>query len=129
MYSGLLNHCLREATSALRQNKLACRIWQAKGDNIIKHSTFMDDINYCMGKLFLHWLIHFHMGKTMFAWANSLLHGQLHYCIGKSIIAWANLYCMGKFIEHGQSILYGLNYFAYATKDSFQNSSVPISCA
>ena len=25
MYSGLLNHCLREATSALRQNKLACR--------------------------------------------------------------------------------------------------------
>ena len=25
MYSGLLTHCLREATSALRQNKLACR--------------------------------------------------------------------------------------------------------
>ena len=25
MYSGLLNHCLRDATSALRQNKLACR--------------------------------------------------------------------------------------------------------
>ena len=25
MYSGLLNYCLREATSALRQNKLACR--------------------------------------------------------------------------------------------------------
>ena len=25
MYSGLLNHCLRESTSALRQNKLACR--------------------------------------------------------------------------------------------------------
>ena len=24
MYSGLLNHCLREATSPLRQNKLAC---------------------------------------------------------------------------------------------------------
>ena len=25
MYSDLLNHCLREATSALRQNNLACR--------------------------------------------------------------------------------------------------------
>ena len=25
MYSGLLNHCLSKDTSALRQNKLACR--------------------------------------------------------------------------------------------------------
>ena len=91
----------------------------------------MDKINYCMGKIifalansFSHGQNNVCMGNFIIAFANLLLHGQIYYCIGKSIIA-----CMGKFIEHWQSILYGQNYFAYATKDSFQNSVCPFSCA
>ena len=75
---------------------------------IMKHSIFMDKINYCICKIILHWQIHFHMGKTMFAWATSLLHWQIYYCMGKSIIAWANL------LLHWQIYLAWAIYFVWA---------------
>ena len=86
--------------------------WQAKGDNIMKHSIFMDKINYCMGKIifalanpFSHGQNNVCMGNFIIALANLLLHRQIYYCMSKSIIALANLFSMGNLFCMGKIIL------------------------
>ena len=79
--------------------EMRASVWQAKADNIIKHGIFMGKINYCIGKF-------------IFTWANLLLHWQIYVCMGNFIMH-------GKSILYGhnlliKSILYGHNYFAWA---------------